>query len=60
MVSRKAVLEHYVALLCLWHGVGVVERSNRQSPCAALEPASRHRRGRVGGSARYPSLTLVL
>eukprot|EP00966_Prymnesium_polylepis_P136306 3149469-Prymnesium_polylepis.1 len=35
MVRRKGVLERYAALRCLWHGVHVVERTNRQSPCAA-------------------------
>eukprot|EP00966_Prymnesium_polylepis_P315254 7284273-Prymnesium_polylepis.1 len=35
MVRRKALLERYAALRCLWHEIGVVERSNRSSPCAA-------------------------
>eukprot|EP00966_Prymnesium_polylepis_P030372 706233-Prymnesium_polylepis.1 len=29
MVRRKAVLERYAALRCLWHEIGVAERTNR-------------------------------
>eukprot|EP00966_Prymnesium_polylepis_P089939 2082774-Prymnesium_polylepis.1 len=60
MVRRKAVLERYAAQRCLWHGVGVVERSNwlrtvRDAAAAVSAAGSRantRRRSRCIGARR--------
>eukprot|EP00966_Prymnesium_polylepis_P120109 2775652-Prymnesium_polylepis.1 len=39
MVRRKAVLERYAALRCLWHEVHDDERSNRYKSSCAIRVA---------------------